>query len=364
MNLRQDRVRRRTKERRQLFNGTKSITVRHMHSRISSKCGRGKQTLALVTEDGTSQAEQLTRDWQPIAQPPPTDAAAQDLLFEQLPPACKPSALMAALVAPITDDDVRRAILGCPRGKASGPDGIPNDLYRDLVEEWTKAMTPRIAAWFEAAGFPPSSSAAHVYCIAKSLAPTSGLGCRPIALLNTDYKIITRILLERLRPFLPAMVASTQFGFVPGRQVHDAVDVWTAVQRLVATGKLPASVIAIMLHFAKAYDTLDRSFLLRALQWHGLPAHFIRVVEALHDGTTAAYLTGNGKSVEHPVTTGIRQGCPLAPTLFVLSVHLLYKLIDTSTLHGVPLSDTVSVTAVGSPMTLPCTFRTQRSTPN
>lgn len=195
---------------------------------------------------------------------------------------------------------------------------------------------------------PPSFYVATIYCLAKTKQPRTGLDFTPIALLNSDYKIYARVLLNRIRAHVSDLVAPTQFGFVPGRQVHDVVDVWTAIQQLVENGELPPTVMAIMLDFAKAYDTLDRRFLHLALKRHGLPEELIHAVDTMHLATTAAYLADGQLSRTQRVTTGIRQGCPLAPILFILAVHVLYDIVDACPgLKGVNLTPTVRIKLVG-----------------
>jgi hypothetical protein len=130
-----------------------------------------------------------------------------------------------------------------------------------------------------------------------------------------------------IRGLVQAARAPTQFGFVPDRQVHDAIDVWTALQNLVKAKALPQSATAVLLDFAKAYDTLDRSFLTRALHRLRFPSQFIEAVDAMHLATTAGYLAENFLSSDHDVLNGIRQGCPLAPVLFILAVDTLYEAI-------------------------------------
>jgi hypothetical protein len=130
----------------------------------------------------------------------------------------------------------------------------------------------------EARTLPPSFASATVFCIPKTSSPRSGLDYRPIALLNSDYKIYSRLLLNRVKDSLAGTLSPSQFGFVPGRQVHDAIDVWTAIQRLVHEQRLPDTTTAVLLNFAKAYDTLDRSFLSIALGRHGFPPALVSAI--------------------------------------------------------------------------------------
>ena len=81
--------------------------------------------------------------------------------------------------------------------------------------------------------------------------------------------------------------------------------------------------VILLLDFRKAYDTVTRDFLFHVLEEYGFATPFIHMIRKLHESTTAKFLV-NG-SLSHPVeiTSGIRQGCPLAPLLFILAAEVL-----------------------------------------
>lgn len=224
------------------------------------------------------------------------------------------------------------------QGESGWTRRLPNDWYRDQENNLPAVLVPLFNDWHRQGVLPSSFRHVTVACLPKVSRPTSGLDYRPIALLNTDYKIYARVLLNRLRKHLPDLVAPTQFGFVPGRQVHDALDVFQAVQQLLRTGKAPSTAVAVLLDFAKAYDTVDRPFLLRVLKRLGFPPKFLEAVNQMHLMTTAEYRMNESVSDTQAILNGIRQGCPLAPTLFILAVNTLYKAIAAETrIQGITL---------------------------
>lgn len=156
---------------------------------------------------------------------------------------------------------------------------------------------------------PPSFARAEVYCIPKISRPSSGLDCRPLALLNGDYKILSRILATRLGCHFDAMIHDTQNGFVPGRDIHDTIDILTAARALVETGQAPRTLAILTLDFRKACDYVDRAFLRAALLHHRPPARFVEVVMGLHDDTRAVFLANRYESREVAMRNRIRQGC-------------------------------------------------------
>ncbi|CAI5472265.1 unnamed protein product [Closterium sp. Yama58-4] len=83
--------------------------------------------------------------------------------------------------------------------------------------------------------------------------------------------------------------------------------------------------LALTVDFRKAYDLVDRPFLLQALSVLGLPAPFIHWVRLMHSGTYTRILVNNMLGPIFPVRTGVRQGCPLAPLLFVCIMEIFHR---------------------------------------
>ncbi|KAF1336414.1 reverse transcriptase, partial [Globisporangium splendens] len=142
----------------------------------------------------------------------------------------------------------------------------------------------------------------------------------------------------RLRTVLPWLIHHMQAGFVPGRAIPTTIDVLLAAQQRATSDPAMSRAIALLLDFAKAYDSLDRSFLAQALQHLGFPLKFVHLVKVLHSQTTYKFIVNGFLSRKYNVTSGIRQGCPLAPLLFILALEVLYRKIEASDeIHGVEL---------------------------
>ena len=94
---------------------------------------------------------------------------------------------------------------------------------------------------------------------------------RPIALLNSAYKLFTKILSFRVRSLLSQLVLPAQVGFNTKRSIHTALDIVVAVRKAANLDSDLHREIILLLDFAKAYDTLQRPYLLSALT--GLGCH-------------------------------------------------------------------------------------------
>ncbi|KAF1336475.1 reverse transcriptase, partial [Globisporangium splendens] len=252
--------------------------------------------------------------------------------------AIPPSDRLGFLLKPIDSSEIKQAVKKCKRGKAHGPDELGNDWYRDHCDEITGLFERLFNLWIPECVLPSSFSEAHIHCIKKSVSAASPLDYRPIALLNSDYKIFTRIFATRLRTVLPWLIHHMQAGFVPGRTIPTTIDVLLAAQQRATSDPAMSRAIALLLDFAKAYDSLDRSFLAQALQHLGFPLKFVHLVKVLHSQTTYKFIVNGFLSRKYNVTSGIRQGCPLAPLLSILALEVFYRKIEESDeIHGVEL---------------------------
>ncbi|KAF1333490.1 reverse transcriptase, partial [Globisporangium splendens] len=317
-------------------------TSKSFYKRISTKfLDNTIFTLGGTATYGPMRSRELADDmgegWKSIMQQAPTLQTDIDQILDP-GTAIPPSDRLGFLLKPIDSSEIKQAVKKCKRGKAHGPDELGNDWYRDHCDEITGLFERLFNLWIPECVLPSSFSEAHIHCIKKSVSAASPLDYRPIALLNSDYKIFTRIFATRLRTVLPWLIHHMQAGFVPGRAIPTTIDVLLAAQQRATSDPAMSRAIALLLDFAKAYDSLDRSFLAQALQHLGFPLKFVHLVKVLHSQTTYKFIVNGFLSRKYNVTSGIRQGCPLAPLLFILALEVLYRKIEASDeIHGVEL---------------------------
>lgn len=106
---------------------------------------------------------------------------------------------------------------------------------------------------------PDNLNTTYLTLIPKLDRPVSVGDYRPIALCNLLYKLITKIIAERLKPVLGKFISVEQFGFLPNRQILHAVGIVQEVLQSVKSKKLSALILTLDLE--KAYDKVDWSFL-------------------------------------------------------------------------------------------------------
>ena len=80
---------------------------------------------------------------------------------------------------------------------------------------------------------------------------------RPISLFNTLYKLVFRIIVQRLKPYMAEIINPCQAGFVPGRRTSDNITLVQKVNQMLKTRRGGTGYVALKLDLEKAYNRLD-----------------------------------------------------------------------------------------------------------
>lgn len=261
----------------------------------------------------------------------PTSPAAQAQLLQHTP-----SRLGADGVASCTGSDSTGAVTleectaaldALARGKRPGVDGLPAEFYRTFWDMLGQEVVEVFnEAFMDPSAQPLLSASQRMGCtvlLYKGDGPRDLVSnYRPITLLNADYKILAKLLATRMGAALGEIIDPTQTAFVPGRWIGENILAHLDECDLLEELKdVPGAMV--FTDFSKAYDTLDRGWLRRCLEHMGFPACFRRWVDLLLADNLNRVMVNGWLSAPFPLYSGVRQGCPASPPLYIVATQPL-----------------------------------------
>jgi hypothetical protein len=165
------------------------------------------------------------------------------------------------LVRHIADAEIWAALHAMAPFKAPGPDGIHAVFYQKMWGSVSCTVRKFVQDFFGMGVLPPAVNETLLVVIPKHDKPERMADFRPISLCNVSYKILTKIIVNRLKPLLPKLISPTQCSFVPGRQISDNIVIIQEVLHTMKLKKGRKGIMAIKLDLEKAYDRLSWEFI-------------------------------------------------------------------------------------------------------
>lgn len=200
-------------------------------------------------------------------------------IMELLPhvPAKVTSEMNIWLNRDFTADEVKLALEGIGDLKAPGPDGLPAVFFKRYWDLVGPKVTEEVLAVLNGATMPEGWNETWVTLIPKVKSPESMKDLRPISLCNVVYKLISKVLANRLKVILPEIISPNQSAFVAGRLITDNILLAYEVTHYMKNKRRGnEGVASLKLDMSKAYDMVEWTFL----------EHMMRALVSMKDGWT------------------------------------------------------------------------------
>src|SRR6266542_370323 len=238
----------------------------------------------------------------------------------------------AFLIAPFTEEEVRKAVFQMEHNKAPGPDGFPAEFYQnfweiinaELMEMFASLQAGRLDLFHINFG--------EIILLPKINDAERIQQYRPICLLNVSFKIFTKTATIRLNSVADHVVRSTQTTFMQGRNILDGVVILHETVHELHRKKLNRVIFKI--DFEKAYDKVNWSFLQQTLRMKGFSATWREWIHSFITGGSVAIKVNDDVGHYFQTKKGLRQGDPLSPILFNIVADMLAVLIEHAKVNG------------------------------
>uniref|UniRef100_A0A2N9IBI9 Reverse transcriptase domain-containing protein n=1 Tax=Fagus sylvatica TaxID=28930 RepID=A0A2N9IBI9_FAGSY len=259
---------------------------------------------------------------------------------------CIPSVVTAAmnrqLLSQFTALEIQQATFQMHPSKAPGPDGMSSFFFQKYWHIVGQDVVTAILSVVNSGHMLQKLNHSHLVLIPKKKNPQLVSDYRPISLSNVVYKILSKVLANRLKHVLPKIISESQSAFVPGRQITDNINVAFELMHCLRTrrkGKI--SHVALKLDMSKAYDRVEWAFLERVMERMGFASRWIHLLMTCVQTTSYSVLLNGEPTGYIKPTRGIRQGDPLSPYLFLLCAEglsaLLCRAEREQQIHGVSM---------------------------
>jgi hypothetical protein len=263
----------------------------------------------------------------------------------------------AAMAKRLEEHKVEGAIRLAPPSKAAGLDGLPAELWKELANEHAEAEKKRgpessptqpnitkiltkVYNDIERNGIVAGTDFNEGWLcpIFKKNEQSEIANYRPITVLSTDYKIMTKAITMRLTEVVGSIVNTDQAGFIPKRSIFDQVKLAKLVLKHAEDTETNGVIVA--LDQEKAYDKIAHDYLWRTLIAFNMPQNFINTVKRLYTNAHTSVMVNGVLSQAFKITRGVRQGDPLSCLLFNIAIEPLVCAIRASDLKGIHIPGT------------------------
>ena len=243
----------------------------------------------------------------------------------------------------ISSDELLSAIKGMKKGRTPGNDGLPIEFYKMFAGR----ILPLLMNIYDSASaehdMPPSSMTGILNLIPKPGKDARLIkNLRPITLLNTDYKIIEKVIANRMESAMSDIIHHDQKGFLKNRRISSNIrKIFDLMQYCNNTD---TAGFILSMDFKSCFDLISFDAILSSLRFFGFSEWIVDWTETLYSSYSIR-IQNNGKFSEKiPIERSVHQGEVNSVYLFLCVAEVLaLSLRNHDDIKGIPVNEILNL---------------------
>ncbi|GKA17175.1 RNA-directed DNA polymerase, eukaryota [Tanacetum coccineum] len=245
----------------------------------------------------------------------------------------------------ITLEEIKKAVWECGTDKSPGPDGYSFGFYRRYWNIINNDVVKAVQWFFNHGEFPEGCNSHFIALIPKIPDANMVKDFWPISLIGSLYKIVTKIMTNRLVCVIGEIINEVQSAFIGDRQILDGPFIINEVMQWCKHKKKQAFIFKV--DFEKAYNSVRWEYLDEVLHKFGFGVKWRGWIQGCLKHSKGSILINGSPTKEFTFSKGLKQGDPLSPFLFIIvmeSLHIAFqRVVDAGLYSGLSLSSTVQL---------------------
>ena len=252
------------------------------------------------------------------------------------------------LLALFSHDEFKEALFAMNLSKALGPTGFNPRFYQHFWCLIGLDIMQYCTEWLNYCSLPYDLNETNIVLLPKNDSPSTMCDLNPISLCHVLYRVIAKVLANRLQQLFPKIISIEQSTFIKGCFIVDNILVaFELIHHMKTEYKAKLRDVALKIDILKAYDRVDWGYLQVISLKLEFDKRWVDLMMMCVNYVSYSVLVNNSKVSLIVLGRGLRQGCPLSPYLFFMCAEGLSSLIrrelECGTLHGVKICQVAPV---------------------
>ena len=237
----------------------------------------------------------------------------------------------------ITVEEIEAALKNMKNDSSPGSDGLTAAWYRFFWDEIKHTILKCYQYSFEKGYMSNSQRKGIIKLLYKGKGAKEELtNWRPITLTNVDYKILAKVMSNRMKSVIKNIVHEDQNGYIKSRSPSCVLRTLDDIVEYTNTNNIPGALLS--LDYSKAFDTISKEFMIFCFKKFGFGNMYTQWVSVLNKNTISCISYCGWMTEWFKLERGIRQGCPFSPLCFILACEILsLKIRQTPNIKGIKL---------------------------